>query len=258
MAPLILFLHTSVACFAGFTLLWLWQTKSQDASWVDVLWGASIGVVSIYTFLVYAPHNLRHFIILLCPLFWSIRLSYHLTRRLLFLKSEDSRYHTMREQSKHPNQMFFVFYMVQAVFVLVFSAPIIVALLSPASHWLMTDTIALIIFIVALTGESIADKQLLAHRRENGSTITCQKGLWYYSRHPNYFFEWIHWFAYAFFSVSSSALWLAASMPFIMLLFLIKVTGIPHAEREALKKKPDYAEYQRTTSMFIPWFKKKI
>ena len=83
-------------------------------------------------------------------------------------------------------------------------------------------------------------------------------GLWWYSRHPNYFFEWLHWWAYLFFAVGSPYIWITLLSPALMLYFLLRVTGIPATEAQALASRgEDYRDYQRTTSAFIPWFPKE-
>jgi steroid 5-alpha reductase family enzyme len=79
----------------------------------------------------------------------------------------------------------------------------------------------------------------------------CRAGLWRYSRHPNYFFEWVHWWAYVLIGHAAPLTLLG---PAAMLLFLFRVTGIPYTERQALKSRGEqYREYQRTTSRFVPW-----
>src|SRR5262249_38496991 len=87
---------------------------------------------------------------------------------------------------------------------------------------------------------------------------TCRAGLWRYSRHPNYFFEWTHWFAYPLLAVGAGGVfWLSAIGPVIMLLMLYRVSGIPFTEAQALRSRgDDYRDYQRTTSAFVPWFPK--
>jgi steroid 5-alpha reductase family enzyme len=86
----------------------------------------------------------------------------------------------------------------------------------------------------------------------------CRVGLWNYSRHPNYFFEWLIWMAYLIFALASDGGWIAVFAPAIMLYLLLRVTGIPLTEENAIKSKGDlYREYQRTTSAFVPWFRKK-
>ena len=121
-------------------------------------------------------------------------------------------------------------------------------------NWL--DTLALIIAVIALTGEAIADRQLAAFRKiAIHSSKVCQHGLWRYSRHPNYFFEWVHWWAYVAFALSGTISWVTWIGPVAMYLFLRYITGIPHAERSSLLSRGDaYRQYQQTTSAFFLWF----
>jgi cyclopropane-fatty-acyl-phospholipid synthase len=113
----------------------------------------------------------------------------------------------------------------------------------------------LIIFIGSGLGVHLADKQLWQFRATPlNKGKTCQIGLWRYSRHPNYFFEWLHWFAYPFIAWHSPLghwLWLG---PVVMFCFLYFITGIPFSEQQAIRSRGQaYKDYQRTTSMFIPW-----
>jgi steroid 5-alpha reductase family enzyme len=85
----------------------------------------------------------------------------------------------------------------------------------------------------------------------------CDFGLWKYSRHPNYFFEWLVWIAYFVFALGSPWAWVGLVSPLLMLFFLTRMTGIPPAEARALASRGDaYRDYQRRTSAFIPWFPK--
>ena len=113
---------------------------------------------------------------------------------------------------------------------------------------------------MAILIESLADKQLSQHRNTQPG-VTCRSGLWRYSRHPNYFFEWLHWWSYPLMATglglsgkSTWAVWLA---PLLMLLFLYRLTGIPYTEKQALKSRgDDYRRYMKETSAFIPWLPK--
>ena len=105
-------------------------------------------------------------------------------------------------------------------------------------------------------GESIADAQLARFRSQPASRgKVCEAGLWRYSRHPNYFFEWLHWWAYVMFAIGASHWWIALLLgPVLMLIFLLKITGIPHTEARALESRGQaYRQYQRTTSVSVPW-----
>ena len=121
------------------------------------------------------------------------------------------------------------------------------------------DMAAIGIFAISLIGESIGDRQLAAFRKlADNRGKDCRVGLWRYSRHPNYFFEWLHWFAYPLLAAGLGELaWMTLIGPGLMLLFLLKITGIPPTEKRALQSRGEqYREYQRTTSAFVPWFPK--
>ena len=86
---------------------------------------------------------------------------------------------------------------------------------------------------------------------------TCRAGLWSYSRHPNYFFEWLIWVSFFIFASASPYGWISIVCPVLIFYFLFKVSGIPATEAQALRTKgDDYRDYQRTTSAFFPWFPK--
>jgi steroid 5-alpha reductase family enzyme len=115
-----------------------------------------------------------------------------------------------------------------------------------------------VLWLIALGGESLADWQLKQFKAspENKGSV-CQAGLWRYSRHPNYFFEWLIWMA--FFAVAAGAPWgwVTVYCPALMLFFLLRVTGIPMTEELAVKTKgEEYRAYQKTTSAFVPWFRR--
>jgi steroid 5-alpha reductase family enzyme len=115
------------------------------------------------------------------------------------------------------------------------------------------------LFMLALIGESVADAQLAAFKRDPGNRgAVCDRGLWRYSRHPNYFFEWLIWIAYAMFAFASPYGALALAMPAVMLHFLVNVTGLRATEEQALRSKGErYRLYQARTSAFVPWFPRK-
>jgi steroid 5-alpha reductase family enzyme len=117
-----------------------------------------------------------------------------------------------------------------------------------------------IVWLVALAGESIADSQLKSFKsRPVNKGKVCQIGLWRYSRHPNYFFEWLIWVAYFVFALASPFGSLSILCPLLMLYFLFKVTGIPATEEQAIRSKGEaYCNYQRSTSVFVPWFPKNL
>ena len=109
-----------------------------------------------------------------------------------------------------------------------------------------------------MLGETIADAQLAAFKKnpENNGKV-CDKGLWGYSRHPNYFFQWLMWMSYFVFALASPYGYLAIISPAIILYLILKVTGIPMTEEQSIRSKGEaYIKYQQRVSAFVPWFKK--
>jgi steroid 5-alpha reductase family enzyme len=109
--------------------------------------------------------------------------------------------------------------------------------------------------VLSIAGESLADRQLSRFKQKPDSVgRTCREGLWRYSRHPNYFFEWLHWCSYPLIAIGASQAGWLWCLPLAMFVFLWFVTGIPYTEKQALKSRgDDYRDYQRTTSAFFPW-----
>jgi len=123
------------------------------------------------------------------------------------------------------------------------------------TSWLLAGVA---IWLLSVIGESIADRQLARFRADpTNRGRTCRQGLWRYSRHPNYFFEWLQWFAYVCLAVGSPIGWLAWSGPLTMYVFLRWISGVPYTETQALRSRgDDYRAYQRSTPLLFPWFPK--
>ena len=196
---------------------------------------------------------------------WSVRLGVHLFVRVRSHHPvEDVRYARLRQEwGSATHQRMFGFFQLQGVLQLVLATPWIAVLLDTTpvatfqlSGWSLTG---LLVWVVGLAGESIADRQLARFRANPANRgQVCQSGLWNHSRHPNYFFEWMIWVAYAVFALGSPWGWIGLLSPLLMGHFLINVTGIPMTEALSVQSKGDaYREYQRTTSAFVPWFRRK-
>ena len=149
-------------------------------------------------------------------------------------------------------------FLIAALFGLFLSLPFLLAALNPAPTLSAFEYAGIALWLIALAGEAVADAQLAAFKRDPTSHgQVCQRGLWNYSRHPNYFFEWLIWVAWALFALASPYGWIALLCPLLMFYFLFRVTGIPATEAQALRSKGDaYRRYQQTTSAFVPWFKR--
>lgn len=240
---------------------------------VDVVWSAGFsGIVLVHALL--APHftnqplvDLRRTLLLVMVLSWSCRLAGHLWVRVRkHHPHEDVRYAQLRiEWGDQVDRKMFGFFQLQGAIQVVLSLPWLPVFLNPNpvrefAQLSAFELAAMILWIVALAGESLADRQLAAFRMnpENRGKV-CQSGLWNYSRHPNYFFEWLVWVAFALYACGSPLGWLGFIAPALMWHFLVNVTGIPMTEELSVRSKGDaYREYQRSTSAFVPWFKRTL
>ena len=235
-------------------LLWLIQRRSGDAGIVDIAW--SLGVAAAGTFFATYSSGLpqRRIALGVLVLLWGIRLSGYIALRLVRMP-HDGRYESLKESWGAAAQFrMFIFYQVQGVLAVLFALPILVAAQSKSSlDWI--DYLSVGIWCMAIGGESLADFQLNQFRaRPSNAQSVCRIGLWKYSRHPNYFFEWLHWWTYVGLAVDARFGWLTVAAPIIMLIFILFITGIPPTEAQAIKSRGQaYTDYQSTTSAFFPW-----
>jgi len=187
---------------------------------------------------------------------WAGRLGLFILFNRVLGRKEDTRYAAIREaRGSGANRFFLGWFLAQIPFSLLFGLCFLAAMRGSGA-WLP----ALVLFVVAVGGELLADAQLAAFRADPANRgTTCRRGLWRYSRHPNYFFEWLHWFVYVILAWGGGW-WFAVSLigPALMLFMLFRVSGIPLTEKRALESRgDDYREYQRTTSVFVPLPRRK-
>jgi steroid 5-alpha reductase family enzyme len=236
--------------------LWVIQTRTGNAGIVDIGWTAGLGFMGLLYATTSAGDFQRRFVLAGITLFWSIRLVSHLIKRIRS-EAEDGRYQKLRRKwGSKANRYFLPFFLFQALLVMIFSLPYATVAHNSETFWSLFDGIGVVVFVIAIGGESIADLQLSRFRGDRKNLgKTCRIGLWRYSRHPNYFFEWLHWWAYVLLSLGHPNWWMSLIGPFLMLSFIYRVTGIPPTEERALiSRGDDYRRYQATTSKFFPWF----
>ena len=240
--------------------LWLLQRARANAGVVDVGWAAGLGVIAVlYAALASGawPHRL---LVGAVAGIWSARLAVYVFLNRVRGKPEDGRYQTLRARwGPGAQRRFFVFFQAQALLDAVLSLPFLAIALNTHHSLSGWEYAGLALWVTAIGGESAADTQLARWRADPAHHgRTCRAGLWRYSRHPNYFFEWLHWWVYVVMGVSAGWWWFATLVgPALMSLFLFRVTGIPATEAQALASRgDDYRDYQRTTSAFVPWFPK--
>ncbi len=235
-------------------VLWYVQVRTEDASHVDVAWAVLIACAAIlYALLAGGDAGYRALAAVLASV-WGFRLGAYLFFNRIRGKEEDGRYQSLRAKwGEHANRNFFLFFQFQAVFVVFFSIPFAFIALESESGFGALVWIGIGFWTIGNVGTIASDRQLATWRADPANKgKTARGGLWSWSRHPNYFFEWINWCGIALVATATPQGWIAWIVPTGLLFLLFRVTGIPATERQALRSRADYAEYQRTTSVFVP------
>lgn len=244
----------------GMLCLWVLERRIRNASHVDAGWSAGIGLLALGVIAVAPGDQLRLAIAVGLGGCWSIRLTTHLIRDRLMGRPEDGRYALLRKQwAPHAGFWFFWFFQLQAGFVVMFALPFWVIGGNEQPFGRLADYLGIGWFVVMWYLNVRADGQLAAWRADPANKgRTCRSGLWRFSRHPNYFFEFMLWWSWAWFGFGADHFWITVALPLFLLVLLLSVTGIPYNEKRSLESKgDDYRDYQRSVSAFIPWFPKK-
>jgi len=255
MTPLSLFLVTVAIAVAAKTGAWVLQLRTRNAGLVDPIWAFTLGLIAVvYAAAGTAPATTR-LALGIMGASWGLRLGLHLWLRNAG-KPEDFRYAQFRAQwGAAADRNMFWFFQFQNVFTLALSASAFLpAAFRESNPPLVAFGLAALIWTVAVAGEGLADRQMERFRADpQNKGRVCRDGLWRYSRHPNYFFECVHWLAYVPLAWGAPWGWAALAAPAIMAALLMKLSGVPLLEREMVKRRPGYAEYIRTTNALIPW-----
>ena len=238
-------------------LLWLIHLPLRNASVVDPGWAGGLALLGVIYAAMGGGYPLRTVLIASMALLWGLRLAFYLLFTRVIGHPEEGRYVQLRrEWGGNLPLKFLLFFQFQALLCVFLATPFLVASLNRQPRLSLPEYVGTALWFVALIGEIVADSQLQAFKSDPANRgRTCRVGLWKYSRHPNYFFEWLIWVAFALFAMGSPYGYIALASPALMLFFLFRVTGIPATEAQALRTKgEDYRQYQQTTSVFVPWF----
>ena len=233
---------------------WAYSMRVSNVGYVDVAWAALMALAALLAGGLGQGAELPRLLVAVLGGLWGLRLARHLFLRV-HGEPEDGRYRALRAAWSGSPVRFFLFFQAQALVVALLALAFVAAAARPepdVDGWVLA---AIATWLFAVAGEWLADRQLAAFRAPPANRgKTCRVGLWAWSRHPNYFVEWLHWFTYAWLALGGPLGWLAPLGPSLMLLFLHRVSGIPWTEAQALRSRgEDYARYQREVSAFLPW-----
>jgi steroid 5-alpha reductase family enzyme len=240
-------------------IAWAVQQRTGNSGWVDTIWTFSVGLVGAGSALWPAggaASNARQWLVAGLVAAWSLRLGAHIAARTRGI-SDDPRYAAFASEwgADAPRRMF-IFLQNQGFGSIPLVFAIFVAARFPAPALRLQDFLGALILLVGIAGEAVADAQLKGFRNDPANAgRVCDVGLWRWSRHPNYFFEWLGWLAYPVIALSMDYPWGWATLlaPAFMYWILVHVTGIPPLEEQMLRSRGErYRDYQSRTSMFFP------
>jgi steroid 5-alpha reductase family enzyme len=259
---LIATLSLAAGLSAAMSVAWAVRRATGNSGWVDVVWTFGLGSVGVLGALLAWPGDVaapwRQLVVAGLLALWAIRLGTHIARRTRAI-DDDPRYAKLaHEWGADASWRMFELLQKQALVSIPMAAAVFLAAHNPVPEFRLLDAAAVFVALVAIVGEMIADRQLRRFAAQgHGKDAVCDVGLWRYSRHPNYFFEWLGWVAYPLFAIDLTGAypwgWLALAGPACMYWLLRHVSGVPPLEEHMLSSRGDaYRRYQQRTSAFFP------
>lgn len=241
---------------------WVVQRRTGQGAWVDAFWSFGVAAAGCWTALApTAAHpdpNERQVLVAALIAVWGARLAAHLAQRAA-TAPRDARYLGLEHAwGDRAAARMFGFLMLQALAGGVLLTSLTLAARNPAPDLSLKDAAGAALLLAAVVGEGLADRQLAAFKaRPDSAGRICQTGLWAWSRHPNYFFEWLGWCAWPLIAIDLGGGWpwgwLALLAPAYMYWLLTRVSGVPMAEEHMRRTRPEaFADYASRTPAFFP------
>lgn len=245
---------------AYMTAIWLVSLAMRDSSIVDIFWGPGFVVVAIVYALLADGYVGRQLLLVSLVAIWGLRLGLYIFRRNAG-KGEDPRYRQWREQAgdRYWWVSFFRVYALQGVLLWIVSAPLLAAVFSDdPDHLTAVDAVGGALWAAGFLFEAMGDYQLARFKSDpSNQGHVMRKGLWAYTRHPNYFGEALLWWGYFVIAAGTPNGYYTFFGPLLMTFLLVRVSGVSLLEARQKKTKPGYAEYIASTSAFVPWFPRR-
>jgi steroid 5-alpha reductase family enzyme len=251
-APAIAF----IACCGMMSVVWVASLLKRDASIVDVFWGVGFVVAGSTYFLGSGEHRLRGTLVLGLVTLWAARISLYILWRNWGL-GEDYRYREMRERRPRtfPLWSLVAIFWLQGALLWAISMPLYQAQHPEPASLTILDVLGLVLFAVGFAFEAGGDWQLARFKRDPANTgRVMDRGLWRYTRHPNYFGDAVVWWSFFCFAAATPGGWWTVYSPILMTTLLMRVSGVTLLEKKLQETKPAYREYAERTSAFFPWF----
>ena len=237
-------------------LAWRVALTTGQSGRIDAIWAFATGSAAVVAAAASAGDPLRRTVVCVMAAIWSLRLGFYLWRRATS-SADDPRYAALKQSwGEAAPRRLFLFLQIQAAASCPLALTAYFAAAAPSSGLDWRDGLAIALFALAFAGEAIADRQMAGFKRApaNRGRI-CDQGLWAWSRHPNYFFEWLGWLAYPIMTVEAGypAGWLTLSGPLVIYWLLVHVSGVPPLEAHLSRSRPaEFAAYAENVSVFWP------
>lgn len=256
MSPLLLSIEALAGLCAVFAIVYALARAIDNYGIVDIAWSYAFAALALVYGLFGSGWPVRRAMLAALVTTWSLRLGTHLLVRIARKHPvEDGRYVQLRKDwASRFNVKMAGFFQMQAVSVVLLGFPFLAACSNPDPAMGALEWAGAALWLLAISGEALSDAQLAKFKRDPQSAgKVCDRGLWRYSRHPNYFFEWLIWVSYFTFACASPWGWIGVISPACILYLLLRVTGIPMTEEQSVRSKGDaYRRYQERTSAFVP------
>jgi steroid 5-alpha reductase family enzyme len=239
------------------TLVWMISVRREDASIADICWGLGFVLLAWQYCLLSPTLTPRSWLVAALITLWGARLSLHIFRRN-HRRGEDPRYRAMRAshgQAFWWRSLFTVFWLQSALLWFV-ALPLLVAVRAaqPASLTIV-DGLGIVVFVIGFGFEVVGDHQLERFKAEPANRgQVLNRGLWRYTRHPNYFGDAMLWWGVYAVAAATPDGWLSVLSPALMTFLLMRVSGVTLLEQSLKASKPGYHAYMARTPAFFPWF----